>query len=99
MERLENVAVPLTAATVVAPLSVPPPGLLPIATVTFAVDEVKFPNWSSIWTVTAGAIDWAATVLVGCWMNANLAGAPALTVNGLLDPLIFEFPVSVPMTF
>src|SRR5207237_1144192 len=33
MERLEKVATPLTAATVVVPDSVPPPGLVPIATV------------------------------------------------------------------
>ena len=31
-ERLEKVATPLNAATVVVPDSVPPPGLVPIAT-------------------------------------------------------------------
>jgi hypothetical protein len=39
MDKLENVATPLTAATVVVPESVPPAGLVPIATVTLPVNE------------------------------------------------------------
>ena len=37
MDRLLKVATPPTAATVVVPLSVPPPGLVPMATVTLEV--------------------------------------------------------------
>src|SRR5438876_1112833 len=45
MDRLENVATPLTAATVVVPESVPPPGLVPIAAVMLAVELVTvLPN-------------------------------------------------------
>src|SRR5262245_22629335 len=40
IERFENVATPLTAATVSVPLRVPLPGLVPMAIVTFAVDDV-----------------------------------------------------------
>src|SRR5437868_6436439 len=47
MDRLENVATPLTADTVVVPDSVPPPGLVPIATVMLAVEPVTvLPNAS-----------------------------------------------------
>src|SRR5215813_12208098 len=46
MLSVENVAVPDTAATVAVPLSVPTLGFVPIATVTFAVLVVAFPNWS-----------------------------------------------------
>src|SRR4051812_37344365 len=38
--RLENVATRATAATVVVPDSVPPPGLVPMATVMLAVELV-----------------------------------------------------------
>ena len=44
IERLEKVATPLTAATVVVPLSVPPLGLLPMATVMLAVDRLLVPG-------------------------------------------------------
>src|SRR5687767_6039788 len=40
MDRLENVATPATADTVVVPDSVPPPGLAPIATVMLAAELV-----------------------------------------------------------
>ena len=58
MLRLLNVATPLTAATVVVPLSVPLPGLLPIATVTDALLVVTvLPNASTTPTVSAGLIE------------------------------------------
>jgi len=54
MERLEKVATPPDAATVVVPDSVPPPGLVPIATVMLAVEPVTvFPNASCTVTCTA----------------------------------------------
>src|SRR5258706_320357 len=47
MERLEKVATPLTAATVVVPESVPPPGLVPMAMATLALELVTvFPKAS-----------------------------------------------------
>jgi hypothetical protein len=42
--RVLNVAVPLTAATVSVPPSVAPVGLVPKATVTLGVLDVRFPN-------------------------------------------------------
>src|SRR5512141_1035733 len=81
MDRLENVATPFTAATVDVPDSVPPPGLLPMATVTLALElSTVFSNASSTATCTAGAIDAPAEALVGCTMNATLSAAAGSTV-------------------
>src|SRR5262245_54656860 len=67
MERLENVATPLTADTVVVPDSVPPPGLVPMATVTLAVELVTvLLKASCTVTCTAGLIATPAVALVGC---------------------------------
>ena len=66
MLRLEKVATPLIAFTVVVPLSVPLLGFAPIASVTALVAEVSVtPFTSSIATVTAGDIAVFAPVLVG----------------------------------
>src|SRR5947208_3317660 len=66
MLRLENVATPAVAATVAVPASVPPPGFVAIATVTFAVKLVTvLPSPSSTVTCTAGVIAAPATALVG----------------------------------
>src|SRR3954470_7499687 len=81
MDRLEKVATPLTAATVDVPDSVPPPGLLPMATVTLAVEVVTvLLNASCTATCTAGAIDAPAVAVVGCTMNATPAAAAGTTV-------------------
>src|SRR6185369_15930159 len=81
MDRLENVATPLTAATVAVPESVPPPGLVPMATVTFAVELVTvLLNASCTATCTAGAIDAPAEALLGCTMNATRSAAAGTTV-------------------
>ncbi len=70
--RLLKVATPFTAATVVVPASVAPPGLVPIATVTVAVDEVTvLPEESWIATRTAGLMVAPALMVLGCWMNAT----------------------------
>src|SRR5512140_229985 len=83
MDRLENVATPATAATVVVPDSVPPPGLVPIATVTLAVELVTlFPNASCTATCTAGAMAPPAGALLGCTVKASLDAAAGLMVNG-----------------
>src|SRR6478735_8481775 len=74
MDRFEKLATPFTATTVVVPDSVPPPGLVPMATVTLAVELVTVLSKASrTVTCTAGALDTllkiamppaAATVLV-----------------------------------
>src|SRR5512140_3955955 len=76
MDRLGKEASPPDAATVVVPDRIPPPGLVPIATVTFAVEVVTvLPNASCTATCTAGEIAAPAMALVGCWMNATLDAA------------------------
>src|SRR5256885_11112964 len=82
MERVENVATPLTAATVAVPDSVPPPGLVPIATVMLAVElGTVFPNASCTVTCTAGAIATPAVALLGCMVKASFDAAAGLMVN------------------
>src|SRR5262245_24256632 len=82
MDRLENVATPLTADTVVVPDSVPPPGLVPMATVMLAVELVTvLLNASCTVTCTAGEIDAPAVVLVGWVVKASLDAAAGLTLK------------------
>src|SRR5512140_110142 len=82
MDRLENVATPFTAATVVVPDSVPPPGLVPIATVMLAVELVTvLPNASCTVTCTAGAMATPATAFVGCTVKASLFDTEGLMLN------------------
>jgi hypothetical protein len=82
MDRLENVATPADADTVVVPDSVPPPGLLPIATVMLAVELVTvLLNASCTVTCTAGAIATPATSFDGWVVNASLEAAAGLMVN------------------
>src|SRR2546427_39031 len=54
MLRLEKVATPLTAATVVVPERVPLAGLVPIATVMLVVAVITVLPWAS-WTATCTA--------------------------------------------
>src|SRR5688572_27592400 len=82
MERLEKLATPPTAETVVVPDSVPPPGLLPMATVTLAVELVTvLPNASCTATCTAGLIATPAVSFDGCTVKASLEAAAGLMVN------------------
>src|SRR6185369_3926562 len=82
MDRVENVATPATAATVVVPDSVPPPGLAPMATVTLAVELVTvFPNASCTATCTDGLTAAPAVALVGCTANATFEAAAGLMLN------------------
>src|SRR3569832_745189 len=82
MERLENDATPFTAATVVVPDSVPPPGLVPMATVMPAVELVTvFPKASCTTTCTAGLIATPAVELVGWTVKASRFAAAGLTLN------------------
>src|SRR3954463_10737331 len=82
MEGLEKVATPPDAAADVVPDSVPPPGLVPMATVMVAVELVTvLLNWSCTVTCTAGAIATPATALVGWTVNASLAAAAGLMLT------------------
>src|SRR3954466_9846408 len=88
MERLENVATPATAVTVGVPDSVPLPGLVPMATVTLAVELVTvLLNASCTVTCTAGAMDTPATVFAGWTVNASLAAAAGVMLN-VADPAL-----------
>ena len=87
-----KVATPATALADVVPLSVPLPGLVPIAIVTDAVLVVRFPAASRICTVTAGEIVVAVVVLLGCCKKASVFAAPATSVN---VPQLVEPPVIV----
>src|SRR5207245_9777652 len=72
MLRPANVATPFTAATVTVPESVPPLGLVPSATVKFAVNVGSvFPSPSCATTCTAGVIGAPAPVLVGGIVDAS----------------------------
>src|SRR5439155_1305915 len=92
MERLENVATPLTAATVAVPDSVPPPGLVPMATVMLAVELVTvLLKASCTVTCTAGAMETPAVAFVGWTVKASLEAAAVPTLNAdevapLTDP-------------
>src|SRR5258706_13642198 len=82
MGRVEKVPPPPPAATVVVPDSVPPPGLVPIATVMLAVELVTvLLNASCTVTCTAGAMATPATAFVGWTVNASLAAAAGLMLN------------------
>src|SRR3954463_13968891 len=84
MERLENVATPPDAATVVVPDSVPPPGLLPMATVMLAVELVTvLPKVSCTVTRGAGVMAAPAAALVACTGKASLEAAAGLMVNAV----------------
>src|SRR3989442_1847744 len=79
MLRLEKVATPLTAATVVVPARIPLAGLVPIATVMLVVAVVTVLPWAS-WTATwtAGVIAAPAAALLGCTVNTSFAAGPTL---------------------
>src|SRR3954454_6049410 len=82
MERLENVATPLTADTVVVPESAPPPGLVPMATVMPAVELVTvLLKASCTVTCTAGEMATPAVALVGCTVKASLDAAAGVMLK------------------
>ncbi len=85
MDRLLNVATPLTALTVTVPLRLPLLGLVPMATVIEAVLLVTtLPPASCTCTVTAGVIEEVAAVFDGCVPKASFAAAPTVILNELL---------------
>src|SRR6266568_1775150 len=79
------VAAPATAAMVVVPDSVPPLGLVPIATVTLLVNPVAVFPWASrAVTWTAGVMAAPAVALVGCAVKASCVAAPGAMLNPAL---------------
>src|SRR3989442_1161155 len=96
MLRLENVATPLTAATVGVPARVPLAGVVPIATVVLGVAvgaRLPFATWTA--TCTAGGIPAPAAALLGCRAKTTLAAAPALMLNALLVAPVRAVAVAV----
>src|SRR5687768_12620870 len=82
MDRVGKLATPATAATVVVPESVPPPALLPMATVTLAVELVTvLPKVSWMVTWTAGLIAAPAVALEGLTVKASLDAAAGVMLN------------------
>src|SRR5260370_41742794 len=85
MDRLLNVATPLTALEVVLPLRVPPLGLVAIARLIDAVLLVTvLPRLSWTVTVTAGLMATVDTVSVGCWLKTSLFAAPGVMLELVL---------------
>ena len=103
MLKVENVATPAEANIVVVPDNVPPPGLVPIATVTLAVELVTvLAKASCTVTWTAGVIEVPAIVLLGCVVITNWDAAPGLMLNEALvapvnpvDDAVNVYPVPV----
>ena len=92
--KLLNEATPLLAVTVVVllPEKLPGPPATPTVTVSVLSVEIRLPNWSSIWTVTAGAMADPAVVLLGCWPKTSL-----LAVDGVTLKLLEAGPVRPPV--
>src|SRR5437762_2100514 len=82
MDRLEDVETALTAATVAVPDSVPPPGVVPMATVMLAAELVTvLLNASCTVTCTAGAMETPAVAFVGWTVKASRFAAAGLMLN------------------
>jgi len=88
MLKVENVATPPTAATGPRPVSVPPPGFVSIARVTFPVNVVAVcPSASCAVTFTAGVIAAPAVVLLGGTVKTSWVGVTVVTLkNALFTP-------------
>src|SRR5256885_2172327 len=85
MLRLPKLTTPATAAAVAGPDNVPPPGLVPIATLTFPVKPDAVLPWAS-WAVTctAGVIAAPDVPLEGWTVNTSSAAAPGVMLNAAL---------------
>jgi len=80
-----NVATPLTAATLVVPTSVPPPGLLTIASAMLPVNgAAMLPCASCAVTCTAGVIAAPEVAPEGWTVNTSWAAAPGVMLNAAL---------------
>src|SRR5436190_2091664 len=65
------------------PLRLPPPGLVPIARVTVAVELTRLLPASSSCTVTGGLRAWVAAVVAGCCRKARWVAAPTTILKAL----------------
>jgi len=91
--KFVKVAVPLTAATVWVPESVPVPD--DNVAVTDAVDDVRFPNASRITTtgcVPSVCPEYAAPA-AGCVVMANTDGAPGVKTTEAVSVIAVELIV------
>src|SRR2546430_15850499 len=80
-----NVATPLTAATLVVPASVPPPGLAAIASATLPLNGVAvLPRPSRAVTRAAGGIAAPGGALGGWTGNTSSAALPGAASDGAL---------------
>src|SRR6185295_11905606 len=96
MDRLEKLATPDDAATVVVPDSVPPPGLVPMATVMLALELVTvLPNVSCTATCTAGLIATPAVAVVGWAVKPSLDAAAGVMLNPADVPEVSEADAAV----
>ena len=94
--RVAKLATPFTAAIVVVPPSVEPPGLLPSTTLTFPVKPgTGFPAGSSAVTWTAGLIAAPATVVEGCTVKASCVAVPGVMSNALLVIVVKPLALAV----
>src|SRR5207253_9416168 len=83
--RSQNVAKPLTAVTVIVPLHLPPPCLLPTATSTPPMYTLSLYDALPISrTFTAGLIWRPAIVVLGGVPNTSCVAVPAVIVKELL---------------
>src|SRR6266480_4652856 len=85
MLSVANVATPATAARDVVPESVPPPGLVPMATVTLPVKVGSvFPRASCAVACSGGVIVAPAVALLGATANTRCVAAAAVMLNAAL---------------
>src|SRR5207302_1489122 len=84
METFDQVVVPLTAFTLAVPDSVPPPGLVPMATVIEAVARSEERRVGKDWRLPGGVNDAKAEVLLGCTPKASWLAAPTVMLKLLL---------------
>jgi hypothetical protein len=93
MLRSEKFATPLVGVAVVVPESVPPPGLVPIATVIVLVAVLTvLSSTSRTVTLNVGSVP-PENVGPGCALNTSLVAGPAFTSKMLLT--IEDRPVAV----
>src|SRR5438128_12501882 len=90
-----NVATPLTALDDVVPERVPPPGLVPMATVTLPPNAVALFPWASCAvTCTAGAIAAPAMAFLGGTVNASCVAGPGVMLNAALARVLRASPAA-----
>src|SRR5688572_1302239 len=96
MLRVEKLATPAAAATVVVPARVPPFGFVPIATVTAPVNPVAVFPWASrAVTWTAGVIVAPAVVAVGWTVTTSWVAVPGVMLNAALVAAVSPLAAAV----